>query len=379
MWPYLVCFGLTGLIAYYNEKENQKEDRNPWISALFVILIPAILAGLRDYSIGTDTKNVIKSATNLAVNINSFKSFILFTQNNALFERFDVGYSVFVFILAKIFHNPQITMFIISLLTGLFVYLSLYKMRNECSILMGELVFLFTQYNASYNMIRQSLAMAMGLWALSIVLNEDERRYLKAIIIIVIAMLLHSSAFLSFIPIILYAFYNDYRRTSLFKNATFILVLVIVITSITSIVSFLIEHGILNERYSHYFTEGQISANFSALGVLIYFLPFIFFACGIPLMQTNKKFFIAISIVEIACFTLTNISFYLYRVASYLMFVRILSLSQHDMYTVPPRSKAKIPLQWGLWVGVFLSLIIYFAYFIGYCNLHETYPFIFMK
>lgn len=379
MWPYLVCFGLTGLFAYYNEKENQKEDRNPWISALFVILIPAILAGLRDYSIGTDTKNVIKTATELAENIGSFKSFLLFTQSNALFERFDVGYSVFIFVLAKIFHSPQITMFIILFLTALFVYLSLYKMRNECSILMGELVFLLTQYNASYNMIRQSLAMAMGLWALAIVLNEDSKRYLKAIIIILIAMLLHSSAFLSFIPILIYAFYNDHRKTSLFKDAVFIVALVVVVTSITSIVSFLINHGLLNERYSHYFTEGQISANFSALGVLIYFLPFLFFACGIPLMQTNRKFYIAISIVEIACFTLTNISFYLYRVSSYLMFARILSLSQHDLYTVPPRSRAKIPLQYGLWIGTFVSLIIYFAYFIGYCNLHETYPFIFMQ
>lgn len=379
MWPYLVCFGLTGLFAYYNEKENQKEDRNPWISALFVILIPAILAGLRDYSIGTDTKNVIKTATELAENIGSFKSFLLFTQSNALFERFDVGYSVFIFVLAKIFHSPQITMFIISFLTALFVYLSLYKMRNECSILMGELVFLLTQYNASYNMIRQSLAMAMGLWALAIVLNEDSKRYLKAIIIILIAMLLHSSAFLSFIPILIYAFYNDHRKTSLFKDAVFIVALVVVVTSITSIVSFLINHGLLNERYSHYFTEGQISANFSALGVLIYFLPFLFFACGIPLMQTNRKFYIAISIVEIACFTLTNISFYLYRVSSYLTFASILSLSQHDLYTVPPRSRAKIPLQYGLWIGTFVSLIIYFAYFIGYCNLHETYPFIFMQ
>lgn len=379
MWPYLVCFGLTGLFAYYNEKENQKEDRNSWISALFVILIPAILAGLRDYSIGTDTKNVIKTATELAENIGSFKLFLLFTQSNALFERFDVGYSVFIFVLAKIFHSPQITMFIISFLTALFVYLSLYKMRNECSILMGELVFLLTQYNASYNMIRQSLAMAMGLWALAIVLNEDSKRYLKAIIIILIAMLLHSSAFLSFIPILIYAFYNDHRKTSLFKDAVFIVALVVAVTSIASTVSFLINHGLLNERYSHYFTEGQISANFSALGVLIYFLPFLFFACGVPLMQTNRKFYIAISIVEIACFTLTNISFYLYRVSAYLMFARILSLSQHDLYTVPPRSRAKIPLQYGLWIGTFVSLIIYFAYFIGYCNLHETYPFIFMQ
>lgn len=379
MWPYLVCFGLTGLIAYYNEKKSQGHGKVPVLSAFLIIFIPALLAGLRDYSVGTDTKNVIRTAVNLASNVDSFRSFLVFSQSNALFQRFDIGYSVFIFVLAKIFHNPQIVMFIISFLTGLFVYMSLYKMRYECSILMGELVYLFTQYNASYNMIRQSLAMAMGLWAIAIVLNGDKKRYLKACIIVLIAMLIHSSAFLSFIPILVYAFYSKQEQLSLFKNVIFVIVLIAVVTSATSIVTFLVNHGLLNERYSHYFTEGQISANFSGVGIIIYFLPYVFLLFGLPLINNNKKFYVAISLVELACFSLTNISFYLYRVASYMMFLRILSFSLHDMYSVGPDCRAKIPLQCGLWVGVFLSLIIYFAYFIGYCNLHETLPYVFMR
>lgn len=379
MWPYFVCFGLTGLIAYYNEKKCQWNIKTPILSAFLVIFIPALLAGLRDFSVGTDTKNVIRTAVNLASNVDSFRSFLVFSRTNALFQRFDIGYSVFIFILAKIFQNPQIVMFVISFLTGFFVYISLYKMRYECSILMGELVYLFTQYNASYNMIRQSLAMAMGLWAIAIVLNKDRKRYLKACIIILIAMPIHSSAFLSFIPILVYAFYSKQEGLSFFKNAIFIIALIVVVTSATSIVTFLVNHGLLNERYSHYFTEGQISANFSGMGIIIYFLPYVFLLFGLPLISNNKKFYIATSLVELACFSLTNISFYLYRVASYMMFLRILSFSQHDMYSISPNCKAKIPLQYGLWVGEFLSLIIYFTYFIGYCNLHETVPYVFMQ
>jgi hypothetical protein len=186
-------------------------------SGIIVILLPALLAGFRNSEVGTDTNYSVFVASQQLMGIDSLKSFIALIHSSSLFLRFDIGYSFLLLFLTKLFGNPQIILFILSFLTGLFVYLSLSKMRNECSQFIGEMVYLFTMYNASYNIIRQSLAMTIGLFSLAIVMNDEKYKYIKAIVLIGLAFLIHSSALICIIPIFVYLYYGRSKKHVMLK------------------------------------------------------------------------------------------------------------------------------------------------------------------
>lgn len=51
MWIYLIVFLISSFLFYIAAKREKKWN----MTAIFAILIPSLLAGLRDLSIGTDT------------------------------------------------------------------------------------------------------------------------------------------------------------------------------------------------------------------------------------------------------------------------------------------------------------------------------------
>lgn len=382
MAPYILCFFLTGICAYINEKSivKGKSKKNILISGATTILIPSIFAALRDYSVGTDTI-AIRKIFEITQNINSVRELIFLCQNDIFLKKVDIGYNFLSYLISKLFNDYHFMLFLISFLNGLLVYFSLYIMKNSCSIFLGEIIYLFTQYNASFNMFRQSIAMSFCLFAVAIVLSNIKKKYVVSLLIIVIASIIHSSAIIGCILIIPYWYFEKKSTTTvkLIKDFFFLLIVYGGLLTLPSIVIYMINHNFLDNRYLHYFTEGNMENGFSYIGMIINFLPCLIFIIGKPLIKKNKRYFSSIVIMYIAFFSLTKVSFYLYRVSTYFLFIQIIILSQVDLYRAKKERKAIIPIQHGLYVGLLISIFIYFVYFIGYCNSHETLPYIFMK
>lgn len=383
MFPYLLCFCLTGLFSKVNEEYIRRDRKTAiFITAVIVILIPAIFAGVRDYTIGTDTNSYIRPMFERIHETVSLSDYLNLAQNNKTLQSLDIGYNFFNFLISRISSSPHFFMFCAAAFIGIFTYISLYLLRNTCSIFAGEMIFLLTQYNASFNMVRQSMAMSMCLLAAALLTKKVSYKYIKFAIVVVLAMQFHSSAIIAFAYLIPYWLFekNDLDLTLFFKIALFIILVTAVVAGISYVTRFFVNIGVLGSKYSDYFDAGlSITTRYSMIGKIIYVFPIIYLFIGSYLLSEHKRFFLAIGFMDVMLFMLTDFSFYLYRISSYFLFYRVISLSSYELYYRESGNKAKIPLQYGLRVAVSIAFILFWTYFIVIRNSHATYPYIFMR
>ena len=211
MLPYIITFAISCFCIFIYERMKKK---NKFI-LIIGLLLPCILAGLRAENIGTDilvyAKSVYKCA-NDSISFNDFmqmrfydiKAGYWFTVKNMEF-----GYTTTVYILAKLFHNFQIVLFATSVLIVFPIYYGLkkYSFITEKKLLYFSMfVFYMLIYTVTLNLMRQSIAVAILFYAISLVINDKKNsNIIKYLLLNIVAILFHKSAF---IGIIFFAFYN---------------------------------------------------------------------------------------------------------------------------------------------------------------------------
>jgi len=123
--------------------------KNKWIRGfclLLTLFIPSFFAGVR-YGIGTDY----------------FAYERIFNNLKCGYEvRTEFGYNLINYLIAKLGGNIQHVFFVVSLLTILFMYLSLYEYKDKISVGLGIFVFMLLYYQSSYNVVRQFLAVSVN-------------------------------------------------------------------------------------------------------------------------------------------------------------------------------------------------------------------------
>lgn len=171
-----------------------------WIISIVAILIPCLLAGLRDPYVGLDTKFYVVSNFNKVVrNEPDFFDFVFDSELKIQVVSIEPAFAVLVYFCAKVFNNLQVLLFLISLLTIAPIYLALYINRNNNSIALGMGIFLFFFYSFTLSGMRQSIAMAFVVLAYSEFYNK---KYILSLISCVIAYFFHTSTII-IIPILM--------------------------------------------------------------------------------------------------------------------------------------------------------------------------------
>lgn len=379
MTVYLVGFSLTLLFAYINERNLLKkhpQKTTQIITAVLVITIPALIAGLRDYSIGFDVqvyaKTVFENAT-LSSDI-----FELFNR----FESMEKGFLLIAYLVSRFFSDVHFFLFFISIFIQIFIYLSLYRTRKFCSIFIGESVYLFIMFNASLNIMRQSIAMAIILFALT---HIFDRKFFKAIIWISISCLFHSSACLAFLFIIIFIFTNEKpnliepnitkiitKNNYFLKTIIMISITIFVVVLFIPITTLLIEKGFINASYLRYLQIETMSFNWKFM--LVYILPY-----PIVFMMRKKNQYgytlLTMGVIDIISYQLQFVMYYLFRISTYFMIVRIFSLSQFriDFYRIIVSKKIRKEEIVG--IIVILICFIYWISFIVINNDNSTVPY----
>lgn len=383
MAPYIICFLITGIFAMANDYYLKKRAKLlVIITAIFIILIPAILAGVRSYSIGTDVNFYVLPSFNLARNFHFINDWIG-TFNNPMYPtgRMEKGFLLLVYLISRISTDGHFLLFVIAIIIDSFVYFSLYRLRNICSVFIGEVVFLFTQYNASFNMARQSISMGICLYAFSILLANENKKYIRFIIWIIIAMQFHTAAVISFSYLLIYMILGKQNKISLFKKNILIICVILLILLFVPAVQYLVNIGVLNSHYLDYLTgdaSGTTAGSISVLSLLVYSSGYIPLLVGVKYLGKYKNIFVLMAIMDVAFMGLAMISFYLYRIAAYFMIIRIVSLSQKSLYSLNSRDSIYTN-PYILWLGTIILCVMYFVYFIFLLNWHQTIPFIFMN
>ncbi len=181
--------------------ENKAKNNRQYIFIVFLaLLLPCIVAGLRADVVGTDVRGYIVPLSEYAASAtNIFEYFnMAWKASWKMMEVKDYEplFNVLVLICVRLMASKQLLLFVIQALTVFPLYKGLERMVEKKYRWIGMLVYYFMFYNASLNMMRQWIAMALLIYSFSYLVNEE---YMKYLAFAVLAFLFHRSAIVALV------------------------------------------------------------------------------------------------------------------------------------------------------------------------------------
>lgn len=360
---YVTFFSVSFLLCYLSEKHfKHKKNVEGFICASASVFVLCILAAFRATTVGGDIMVYLIPNYERVVNGCSFSEYygIASTQMEGLF-------SLVVYFFAK-FGNIQLLFFTIEMLTIVPVYLVLYQNRKTGSITMGYVVYVFLFYNFSLSGMRQAIATSFMLLAMY---NLLDRKYLKAVILSVVASLFHKGSIIALmVVIVLFIFYR--RKSFKIIIGVFAIMLVaffIFYNQLTDVLAKALWK--INPRYSYYIRK-YISDNIQwnhipNTEIITKFVIVLLCAFFGYYKKNNRNMFLLILSFIGRYFVLLNARMYeSLRIAYYFDSFEILLVSN----TVNQQKKYSNKI----WLGIlFIGLaFFYWLYFIMYIGGYRT-------
>lgn len=192
---YLLVF--LACLIFTSRAENAIEygkKKNYYLYSVVALCIPCLLAGLRGIEVGTDTIRY-EIMYQAAIDSSSWKHYFASMKLQGL----EIGYSMFLYLLAQLRVSFNMMFFIVELITILPVYYVATKKRNYAPMATYMAVFLCLFYNISFNATRQCVALSFILISYYFL---SEGKYVRGILFSILAISFHSSAYIGIVFII---------------------------------------------------------------------------------------------------------------------------------------------------------------------------------
>lgn len=389
---YVAVFILAWLFMKFAESLHGRQSRiGAALCILIAVLIPSIVAGMRDVSIGTDTQGYVTKIFNSTVASGGSAS--------QIYHSFGGTYQIAYVALAQIGHViPDIHafLFVVALVTFGVAAIA-FNVFDRAHMAVPYLVYLLLNFNQSMNNSRQSVAISFGLLAAAALLRK--RRVLM-IVALVLAFLFHKSAIvlLSYIPIYLITEWgrdyesNTRQRPSMFRG-------MMITLSVVAMVGMVVEFQALGpkllsvlgmeQEYGQYLTQYRagVSRHIAEGNVALFLLVFL-----LRKRRRGGNFLALGTLYGVIVYFLTGISVYMYRVSIYFTCFPAMvcansylrsqqrkdALAQAELDGEDPRN---VPLpsafSWetlGRWLVVIVSALLWYLQIVIYKN-NATYPY----
>lgn len=176
---YMETFGVVVLLSLLQEKFFAWRGRDSRLLSFFLVMIPTLVSGLR-YMVGTD----------YTAYTHHIRWYTPMTFSTYLDRSYEVGH-YFLIQLDRIFESQYMMFFVAALLTVNFFYEGLRYYKDKVSLPLGMMLYLFTFFPHSLNVIRQYLAVSIIFYGYRYVFEKDIVKYGVAVIV---AMSFHLSA-----------------------------------------------------------------------------------------------------------------------------------------------------------------------------------------
>lgn len=363
MIPYLSFFAITLLFTYISE--NKCKNKTAWVLfSLLSIVTPALLAGFRDDTIGTDIQTYVISTFNAASNYDGLKEFVSSAN-------IDIVFASLMYLSNMLFDDISGAMFIISLFTIFPIYWALFNIKRKISITLGVFLFLLSFYNLSLNIMRQSMALSVCLLAFSFIITN---KYKSAVAALIVAYFSHSTSILFIAPVLIYLYYKK-KISKTNRQGTMIwpymIILPIVFLSFDFVLNNLINYGLLSSKYEMYSIRNKYGGTvlssifvvtYSALSIITYMLMIK------RKTDINYIFGFICTYSTLAVGLLSTVSIWAGRLAYYFQIVNII-LYPYIINNLP--NKLKKPYT----IGLCFIYIFYWWYVYIINNNGETYPY----
>lgn len=303
MYIYLVTFGVSSILFYLSSKFRRKSKSDFW--AIIGILVLAVLAGLRDASVGTDVNVYGRALYTAALNSSNFISYYASHVTSLLSEP---GYYLLTYFLSLFFKDYHWGLFVYQLLPLIFVYLGMKRCERlfNTPVWLGMLLYDLMLYNYSLNIIRQCIAVGFVFYGTTFLF---EKRYKPYVILMLLAIAFHTMGIIGFSILPMYFILQQGRsisqRRQIERGSFFIFLLFVILISGSQIVTFLVKRGVLREFYLQYLSGGMYSGSTTGVpwiivfGHIIYTLILVFYKRFTDNRGGESLFFIMSSIIVV--------------------------------------------------------------------------------
>ena len=374
MIPYILTFILTILFSYlyqYLRVRNKPIGRIlKFLLAVFIVIFPAVLAGLRSLDLGYDanyyvvpTYNAIRGSSNIFVAVRRIGELIYFDNTG-------IGLISIEFIVSVLDGSVSGVLFGISFICGISVFVASKYFEQYVDLWVTELVYLTMLYNASYNAMKQCMAICICLVAFCYLLKGKKGKFIS---LTIIAALFHNTAVLFFVFLPIDSYLNNKDRLNnkntnenLSKTKLLVVVLFAILFCVFLRPIVQVLDSIFSLNFSRYWD--YYKSDLSILRFAIYIMTFI------PFLLWKKKIFhkniiSACLWIDFLTYLLSFNIFYFYRISMYFMlpakaigYGEIIKNGKHMKLT----KKSAL---------IITICIIFWLYTFVYANMHQTIPY----
>lgn len=265
MFIYLIVFVLSAI--FFNKASERKSHYSIW--SLIAIVLPSLLAALRDISIGTDTviyadlyETCINSPYSLSLNVEF--SFYIISK---------IAYWLFGF--------PTV-LFIYEFFSIICIYLIAYKYKSSAPVFVVMLMYFFLFYNMSFNITRQILAISVSFCSAEAIFTGKAK---KSLCLCLLACFIHTSAIIpSFLYFIIYFLlrnrnWREERRIVMLSIPLFTIIYIFFLNIVSSILPLLGTTGKFASYYTNYLlSTGRQEFSLTDLAISSMCIGYIWFA-----------------------------------------------------------------------------------------------------
>ncbi|PDX85696.1 hypothetical protein CHR60_11655 [Faecalibacterium prausnitzii] len=385
MVPYFLTFFASCVFCYLGEKSlkstitiHQKPLlahgafvlRKSTVFFSYSVLLVAALAGARGYTVGTDIKTYGNDFYYYAKTV-SYSTLI------KTLPQIEPLYLALVKISSLISTTPHFLYFLNGLLVYSFMMAGFVYYEKYLSITFSWFGFLCLLYGDTYNAMRQCIAIAICFWAFHYV---EERKYIRFALWIIIAFNFHNTAII--LVFIAFAYILLKKNNTPLIKITIAAVIILALLEYNTILTFLIQYGLLDLKMTKYFISGRAPISIPALLIRLPFLILIFiqyndFKSGfsqteeVQALESDSfsDFLVLMLLFELFTVEMSALVATLYRISLYAVPFRCISYAR--LFSIGKKNKKMY----------FVLLIVYLALIFVYQNCikgnNEIYPYVF--
>lgn len=342
MAPYMFTFALSILFCALAEHTLRRSRTGAVLLSGVSVLAPVILAGARDFTVGTDIRAYGNFVFEYAAKSRGLFSFVL--------RRSDIEpmYRLLAYLVSRFTVNAHWFYFFTALLVcgctmgGLFYY------RKYCSITLGWACFLFLFYGDTLNTMRQCLALGVMFMSFPLFLK---RKYIPFAVFQAVGILFHMTGVIALLLPLLYLAME--KIPPRWVQFYFVIGCMVLILLYSPVLRWILQNGLLPSKFYRYISRGVAFALNPTILRLPFLLPILFYYdrfcdfegpfCPSPAVSgsasadgKNKErggfplgmFVVIMLLLEICTVQLRSVRPALYRISYYFGYYRFIAYSR---------------------------------------------------
>lgn len=374
MLIYIITFSISLIFIFLSDRSSKLGKNGKEISAKVIycllvfiaILLPSLLAGFRDYSVGTDVLIYGNTWFNNAIKTPNFFVYTKWATSSS------VGflYATFNYIISLFTNNPHYFYFWYSFVESLIIYLALKKNKDILDITLGFAIYLFMFFNLTLNILRQSMALVILFYGFIYI---RKHKPIKFVIVTLVASLFHNTALIGMILYLIYIFVN--KKPKFLYQITTIFITLLFVMFFDEFQGILLGNDIISQRYNIYMNNNALSGGGFYTHIVLMCLPtlllYLLSKSNDNNIFTGLKMFVVISTI----LSLLNLKMaVLSRITQYFDIFFIYALA----FIIKNGVQLKLKTVSLNKVLLFIYLVIYWVIIYGVMKSGETVPYVFM-